>query len=329
MQIKVLGPLEARENGMSITPIARKPRQVLSLLALQAGSVVTVWSLIEELWGTKPPASALTTLQTYILQVRRGIAAALGANDNDPAKDMLRTCYGGYLLDVDPDDVDIYVYERLAASGKEAFAHADLELASALFCQALNIWRGEVLVDVHAGLRIGMEVARLEESRLGVLEARIETDLRLGRHADVLAELSMLTARYPMHENLCGQFMLALHRCGRRSQALEVFIKLRKTLVSELGLEPSGRLQQLQQAILRSDSRLDVILPTPASIDIAVSREAMCPPTCGVTWKSITASAPTSWTPSRPSSNPASSSWARASVPSRRNSLPTTASRTV
>ncbi|MGH3982280.1 MAG: AfsR/SARP family transcriptional regulator [Pseudonocardiaceae bacterium] len=265
MQIKILGPLEARENGMSITPVARKPRQVLSLLALQAGSVVTVSSLIEELWGTKPPASALTTLQTYILQVRRGIAAALGSNDNDPAKDVLRTCYGGYLLDVDPGDVDMYVYERRAASGKKAFAHSDLELASALLRQALDMWRGEVLVDVHAGLRIGMEVARLEESRLGVLEARIETDLRLGRQANLLAELSMLTALYPMHENFSGHFMLALHRCGRKSQALEVFIKLRKTLVNELGIEPSARLQRLQQAILRSDPGLDAIrLLTPA-----------------------------------------------------------------
>jgi DNA-binding SARP family transcriptional activator len=265
MQIKVLGPLEARENGMSITPIARKPRQVLSLLALQPGAVVSVTSFIEELWGTKPPASALTTLQTYILQVRRGIAAALGSNNNDPAKDVLRTCYGGYLLDMDPGGVDMYVYERLAADGKKAFEHSDLELASALFRQALDIWRGEVLVDVHAGQRIGMEVTRLEESRLGVLEARIVTDLRLGKHGDLLAELSVLTTRYPMHENLCGHFMLALHRGGRKSQALEVFTKLRKTLVNELGVEPSGRLQRLQQAILRSDPGLEAIrLPIPA-----------------------------------------------------------------
>jgi SARP family transcriptional regulator, regulator of embCAB operon len=265
MQIKVLGPLEARENGMSITPIARKPRQVLSLLALQPRAVVSVTSFIEELWGTKSPASALTTLQTYILQVRRGIAAALGSNNNDPAKEVLRTCYGGYLLDVDPGDVDMYVYERLAADGKKASENSDLELASAMFRQALGIWRGEVLVDVHAGQRIGMEVTRLEESRLGVLEARIVTDLRLGKQGDLLAELSVLTTRYPMHENLCGHFMLALHRGGRKSQALEVFTKLRKTLVNELGVEPSGRLQQLQQAILRSDPGLDAIrLPIPA-----------------------------------------------------------------
>ncbi|MFG1944049.1 BTAD domain-containing putative transcriptional regulator [Nonomuraea sp. NPDC048826] len=257
MEIKVLGPLVAHENGMSITPIPRKPRQVFSLLALQAGTMVTVPAFIEELWGMHPPASALSTLQTYILQVRRGIAAALGANCTDSAKDVLTTSYGGYLLDIDPDDVDVNRYERLVAAGKQAFEAGRWEPASDLFSQALDIWRGEALADVHAGLRIGVEVARLEESKLGVLEARIETDLRLGRHVGLLAELSALTARYPMHENFWAQFMIALHRAGRKSQALENFIKLRTTLVNELGVEPSARLQHLQQALLRSDPKLD------------------------------------------------------------------------
>ncbi|GAA2282208.1 hypothetical protein GCM10010149_28550 [Nonomuraea roseoviolacea subsp. roseoviolacea] len=259
MEVKLLGPLVASQNGMSITPIPRKPRQVFSLLALHAGTVVTVASFVEELWGMHPPTSALSTLQTYILQVRRGIAAALGATRTDAAKNVLRTCYGGYLLDIDPGDVDVHRYEQLSAAGKQAFEAGQWESASALFRDALDIWRGEALVDVHAGLRIGVEVARLEESRLGVLEARIETDLRLNRHVGLLAELSALTARYPMHENFWAQFMIALHRSGRKSQALENFIKLRTTLVSELGVEPSARLQHLQQAILRSDPKLDLV----------------------------------------------------------------------
>ncbi|MFG3496464.1 BTAD domain-containing putative transcriptional regulator [Streptomyces sp. NPDC047928] len=257
MQINMLGPLFAHENGISITPIARKPRQVFSLLALHAGAVVKVPTLIEELWGTQPPASALTTLQTYILQVRRGITVALGASHNGPAKDVLRTCYGGYVLDVEPASTDVYAYERLADAGKQAFERGRLEAASSLYRQALGLWRGDALVDVHAGMRIDMEVARLEESRLGVLECRVETDLRLGRHASLLPELSALTARHPMHENLWAQFMIALHRSGRTSQALETFIKLRRTLVSELGVEPSARLQHLQHAILRADPVID------------------------------------------------------------------------
>jgi DNA-binding SARP family transcriptional activator len=245
--------------------------------------------------------------------VRRGIAAALGANHNDPAKDVLRTCYSGYLLDIDHGDVDVFVYEQLASAANKAYEHSDLELASVLFRQALDMWRGEVLVDVHAGLKIGMEVARLEESRLGALEARIDLDLRLGRHASLLAELSMLTVRYPMHENLCGHFMLALYRCGRKSQALEAFLTLRKTLVSELGIEPSTHLQQLQRAILRSDPALDMI------------GEATCLPTSGVTWRSIATNAPTSSAPWKQSSSPASSYWVTASGPSRKSSPHTTA----
>ncbi|TLQ43753.1 AfsR/SARP family transcriptional regulator [Streptomyces marianii] len=272
MQINMLGPLVAHHNGTSVTPIARKPRQVLSLLALQAGTVVPVPALMEELWGTQPPASALTTLQTYILQVRRGITVALGASHNGPAKDVLRTCYGGYLLDVDPTHTDVHAFERLAEEGKRACERGELDLASARFRQALGLWRGDALVDVHTGMRIGMEVARLEEGRLGALEARVETDLRLGRHASLLPELSALTARHPMHENLWAQFMIALHRSGRTSQALESFIKLRKTLVNELGVEPSARLQHLQHAILRADPGIDRNGPeVPAAASVALA----------------------------------------------------------
>ncbi|MGW5440396.1 AfsR/SARP family transcriptional regulator [Nocardia asteroides] len=271
MQVKILGPLEAYENGVAVTPIARKQRQVFSLLALCPGTVVSVPALIEELWGATPPASAMTTLQTYIMHVRRGITTAFGSISNKAAKDVLRTRYGGYLLDIDGQDVDAYVYERLTESGKRALEHGDLALAAKLLRQSLALWRGDALVDVHAGSRISEAVTRLQESRLGVLELVIEIDIRLGRHAAVLADLSGLTARYPMNENLCGQFMLALYRSGRKSQALEAFIRLRGTLVNELGVEPSSRIQRLQHAILRSEPALDIVCPPGRPIaDIAV-----------------------------------------------------------
>src|SRR5947209_13463494 len=198
MDVKVLGPLEARENGRSITPSAGKPRQILALLALQPGQVVTVPTLMEELWGTQLPRSALTTLQTYVMQLRRGIQAALAtsdaANRRSSAKDVLVTRYGGYVLDVASDDVDVQRYERLAAAGSRAMEAGDYQWASRLMRSALEIWRGDVLVDVQVGLRLGIEVTRLEESRLGVLESRIEADLRLGRHNALPGELAMLTA---------------------------------------------------------------------------------------------------------------------------------------
>jgi DNA-binding SARP family transcriptional activator len=256
MEIRVLGPLEAAVRGRSITPTAAKPRQVLSLLALQPEKVVPVPMLVEELWGIAPPRSALTTLQTYILQLRRGITAALPAGAGG-AKEVLVTKYNGYTLAIPPEDVDVKRYERLAAAGRKASEAGDLIRASGLLQDALALWRGQALVDVQIGSRLGCEVAWLEESRLGLLESRIEIDLQLGRHGSVLSELSVLTSRSRMNENLCRLFMLALYRSGRRWQALDAFRSLREALVDELGVEPSGRLQALQRAILNSDPTLD------------------------------------------------------------------------
>jgi SARP family transcriptional regulator, regulator of embCAB operon len=263
MEVKVLGPLEAQVNGRSIVPTAAKPRQILALLALEAGQVVTVPALIEELWGMQPPRSALTTLQTYILHLRRLIDGALTAGDGGApgaAKDLLVTRCGGYLLNIDDQgSVDVQNYERLAAAGARAIEVEDDESASRLLRAALEIWRGQVLVDVQAGLRLGIEVIRLEESKLGVLELCIDAELRLGRHYTLLSELAMLNASHPMNENLCAQFMLALYRSGRQWRALDVYKRLRDTLVNELGVEPSARLQSLQRAVLGSDPLLDEV----------------------------------------------------------------------
>lgn len=257
MEIKVLGPLEAHLDGQSVAPTAAKPRQVLALLALQAGQVVPVPLIMEELWGVSPPRSATTTLQTYVLQLRRLIGSAMGGPGPAAAKDVLATRYNGYLLDVAPGGVDVKAYERLLAAGRRALDDGALEVASSTLRAALDLWRGQALVDVQIGMRLGFEVAWLEESRLGALESRIDADLRLGRHSQLLSELAVLTARSPMNENLRGQFMVALYRSGRQWQALEVFRSLRQALVEELGIEPSTRLQALQHAILSSDPGLD------------------------------------------------------------------------
>jgi DNA-binding SARP family transcriptional activator len=256
VEVKVLGPLEAHENARSVVPTAGKLRQILALLALESGQVVTVPTLIEELWRMEPPRSALTTLQTYILQLRRMIDAALPDSGPLAAKDVLVTCSGGYLLHVS-DGVDVQRYERLAAAGSRAAENSDYESASRLLRSALEVWRGQALPDVPLGLRLGIEVIRLEQSRIGVLELCIDADLRRGRHYMVLSELAKLNASYPMHENLCAQFMVALYRSGQQWRAIDAFKRLRETLVDELGLEPSARLQQLQRAILRSDPALN------------------------------------------------------------------------
>jgi SARP family transcriptional regulator, regulator of embCAB operon len=249
MQIKVLGLLEATVNSHPVLPTAAKPRQVLALLALRARQVVPAAALIEEIWGEHPPRSARTTLQTYVMRLRRPLG--------DEATDVLATRFGGYLLNVAPEDVDVHEYERLSQSGRCAAEAGDFESAARLLRSALEVWRGPALVDVPAGEALSIEVTRLEESRLSGVESRIDAEMRCGRHNTLLSELAVLNARYPMNENLCAQHMIALFRSGRRWQALDAFNALCRTLIDELGVEPSTRLRVLQRAILSADQRLD------------------------------------------------------------------------
>ncbi len=261
MHVRVLGSLEAELNGSSIVPSAGKPRQILALLALYAGQVLPASTLMTELWGEEPPRSALTTLQTYILQLRRCMDGALGPAGGS-SKDVLLTWHGGYLLQVPPVSVDAHEYDRLALVGRRAFDSGDDEAAAHGLRAALSLWRGPVLVDVSAGPALEIEKIRLDESRMGLLELCIDVELRLGRHAELLSELTALTARQPLHEGLHAQSMVAFYRSGRPSAALEVFQSLRSQLVEELGIEPSPRLQRLQRAVLTGDPCLE---PAPAT----------------------------------------------------------------
>lgn len=259
MDIGVLGALAVRQNGISITPTAPKPRQVLALLALHADKVVPVSVLTEELWAGTPPRSARTTLQTYVLQLRELIAAALedgGASGEEQlsAKDVLVTSPGGYMLNSEGGTSDVREFERLAGLGYRAMDAEDYRGAAQQLRAALDLWSGSALTDVHAGTHLETEIRRLEESRLCALDQRIEADLHLGRHRELLSELTVLVSRYRTHENLHAQFMLALHRSGRRGDALEVYQRLRGTLVGDLGLEPSEGLRRLQHSVLMSNA---------------------------------------------------------------------------
>ena len=258
MRIQVLGPLSAEVNGGSIVPTAGKPRQVLSLLALYPGRVMPVPTLMEEIWGTEPPQSALTTLQTYILQLRRRLGTAMGPGAPGAAKEVLATRHGGYLLQIPDDSVDVHDYERLTREGQAAFESGESQIAADRFRAALDLWRGPALVDVRVGPILDIEVMRLEESRLVTVERRIDVDLRLGRHTELLAELAELMARHPQHEGLHSQAMVALYRSGRQAKALDVYRRLRGRLIEDLGVEPSPQLQRLHQAMLMVDPALDV-----------------------------------------------------------------------
>ncbi len=257
IEIKVLGPLEVSVGGVSIVPTASKPSQLLAMLALNAGRVVTVASLTEEIWDSQPPRSGVPTLHTYILKLRRKLQHALAGEGGVTSKDVLITRRAGYLLDVEPGDVDAARYEQLSAAGRSAVNQGDHERASRTLAEALRLWRGPALADVPTGPQLAIDAMRLEENRLGDLHLRIEADLRLGRHHQLLGELATLCARHPMLENFCVQHMVALYRCGRQSQALEAYRRLRSGMVDQLGVEPSPRVRQLHHAILSGHAVMD------------------------------------------------------------------------
>lgn len=250
-EIRLLGTLDIRHGGISITPSAGKPRQVLGLLALRAGHPVSTSLLLEEIWGDVPPRSAATTLQTYILQIRRLIAGASGK-----PKDVLRSCFGGYML-TDECWLDTAEFDRLSLKGATAWSDGDALTASELLTEALELWRGPALSGVPIGRVVEPELIWFEEARLRVLQQRIEADLRLGKNGSLVPELRRLVLQYPMNENLAGQLMRALASCGQVGRALDAFQRLREVMVTELGIEPSDRLQRLQQAVLTGENTLN------------------------------------------------------------------------
>lgn len=256
MMVNLLGPLEAEVCGRSIVPSARKPRKVLALLTANMNSITPISVIMRELWGDHSPASASTTMQTYVLQLRKLIAAACG-NDAQCAKAVLATAAGGYAIRGPAESLDQNRFERLAHEGNRRLRVGDDAQAASLFRQALGLWRGEGLLDVELGMPLQAHVIRLEELRIHVLEQCIDAELRLGAHRSLLSELASLTREHRYNETLRTQFMLALYRSSRCADALEIYRQFRTVMIEEIGMEPSARMYQLHQAILVADPRLD------------------------------------------------------------------------
>ncbi|MBZ4319368.1 AfsR/SARP family transcriptional regulator [Streptomyces sp. SCA2-4] len=257
MKIGVLGPLSVSHNGKSIVPTAGKPRQILTLLALRAGRAVPVATLMEELWGDGVPRSAATTLQTYILQLRRHIAASLPAGSTAGPKEILSMSFGGYRLTAPVRAHDFAEFQELALRGGTALEAGDARNAADILRRALDLWRGPALEDVPRGVVLELQAIGMEEARTQVLEQRIEAELRLGRHSSLIAELRMLTAQHPLNENISAQLMVAFYRSGSTWRALEEFRRLRDSLSRELGIEPTPRLQRLHRSILSGEGEFE------------------------------------------------------------------------
>lgn len=265
MYIGVLGPLSIHHRVVATTPTARKPCSILALLLLDHERVVPASELIEELWPEVAPRTARTALRIYVSHLRKALARTTERTVAEVSGTMLRTVGNGYRFVIDPGQFDLAIYHRLRRAGHEAMAAGDLHLAAGHLRQALDLWRGPAVADVRPGARIRAGVAGLEQSRLTTLDYRVELDLRLGRHRELLDELAVSTARDRFQENSHAQYVIALHRSGYRIRALEACQRLRHDLRDALGLEPSPSLKRLHQAVLTDDPALDhaEVVPLP------------------------------------------------------------------
>lgn len=244
MQFRILGPLEVSDGGRLVS-LAGAQRSLLALLLLSANEVVSADRLIDELWGDDVPQSGRTALQMRVSQLRKALGDTGG---------RIATRAPGYRLRVEPDELDLYCFERLVtdADGAEPVE------AAAKLREAFDLWRGAPLVDLSYASFAQPTIRRLEELRLAVLEKRIEAELELGREAELVGELEMLVEEHPWRERFHAQLMLALYRCGRQADALATYQNARRVLVEQLAIEPSAPLRRLQQAILRQEAALDL-----------------------------------------------------------------------
>jgi DNA-binding SARP family transcriptional activator len=243
------------EMGPGRGPVgAPKPRQLLSLLLLNAGNLVSSDMLVDELWSDHPPASATVTLQTYIGQARRVLRDAGVPVEDD--KRVLVTRSHGYLLDIDPGQLDVRRFLDGSRDARTLLRQGDPEGARALLRRSLGLWRGPPLVDVPVGPRLETEIVRLNEERLVATEILMDNELRAGRPHEILSDLFKSVAENQHHERLCGQLMLALYRCGRRAQALEIYRHVSHSLREQLGLDPSPLLVSLHTAMLTGEDLL-------------------------------------------------------------------------
>ncbi|MEU7488650.1 BTAD domain-containing putative transcriptional regulator [Streptomyces sp. NPDC042319] len=249
---ELLGPLRVRLDTAPLQLGEAQQRVVLAVLLLHANQPVSTDRLMEAVWGLAPPARALNLLQRHVSALRRVLEP--GRRPRGPSS-LLTWTDAGYLLTVPADALDLHVFGREVARAHTARATGDTAAAADALHGALRLWRGRLCEGLAAPL-LDIERDRLEEQRLTVLEERIEVDLALGRHAELVAELTGLVRRHPLRERLHAHLMIALYRSGRQAEALSVYRDARLLLVDELGVAPGPELRRLEQAVLTADPAL-------------------------------------------------------------------------
>ncbi|MGW3659742.1 BTAD domain-containing putative transcriptional regulator [Streptomyces sp. NPDC005151] len=250
LSIRVLGAVEITGSRAGRTPSAPMAKRLLASLLLHANEAVRVSTLVDELWDGEPPRLARKTIQTYVYQLRKEFAGGFG--------ERLLTCPNGYQVSLGRDEYDLWQFEQYLARGHVALDEDDPREAARVLRAALALWRGDAFANIDTGPSLAALIAPLADARMTTIRLRAEADLRLGRHQQILGELRQLTAEHPLNEDFAGQFMLAAYRSGQRTAALHAFAQLRRALVSELGIEPSHRLQRLQSDVLNESPVLDL-----------------------------------------------------------------------
>jgi predicted ATPase/DNA-binding SARP family transcriptional activator len=257
MDFRILGPVEVVGDRGALRLGGAKPRAILAVLALHANESVSAERLALALWGEDAPPSAVKRIQVHVSRLRKALGDA----------QILSTTPAGYRLHLRPGELDAERFAQLLDEGRRALAGGQAEQAAALLRQALALWRGPALADLAFEPFAPAEIARLEEQRLAALEARVAADLLAGRHAELVGELSQLVNANPAREPLAGQLMLALYRCGRQRDALEVYTRTHAYLTGELGLDPGTALKNLQRGILEQAPWLDLQVVAAAEPD--------------------------------------------------------------
>ena len=273
VEFRILGPLEVLKDGEPRPLGTPKQRALLALLLIRRGQVVSSDVLVDQLWGADAPPTAANALQGHVSRLRKLLGPGdLGAR--------LVTAAGGYRIECEPDELDAACFERLVREGRAARENGCEAEAVELLHDALSLWRGPALADFAFEPFAEHDAGRLEELRLAGLEERIAAELAVGRHTEVVAELTALAADHPVRERLHAQLMLALYRSGRQADALEAFRRARHALVEELGIEVGSELRELERAILAQDPGLRVeppprprAAPLPAPVTALVGRE--------------------------------------------------------
>jgi YVTN family beta-propeller protein len=272
LEFRILGPLEVLSDDVPIRIGGPKQRALLALLLSSANRVVSRDRLIEDLLGDQTREAADRALRVQVSRLRK----VLAPHDRES---RLVARPPGYQLRVESGELDLHTFEQLSAEGRLALEEGDAGAATAKLREAEGLWRGRPLADLEFEPFARVEVERLEELRLTALEDRIDAELQLGRHAALVAELETLVAEHPLRERLQTQLMLALYRSGRQADALESYRTMRSLLASELALEPSPKLRELEQAILRQDAGLELPQPEPGRVATALLTPAAPQPT--------------------------------------------------